>query len=152
MGQEQLRVFIDSIMAYFNKLTGVSLEVGVPFLKDDDQNILMQYTGAIGISGKMKGAVYITAEEKFLSGLISHIMPGMVIQEKRLESMVGELTNTIAGNAQRIFGKDFMISIPLILTSPDSPNSSKLDLKVPTFVIPLRWKDSKAFLVVGLEI
>lgn len=151
MEQEQLTIFIQSIVDYFNKITRTAIDVGVPFLKPDEQSVLLTYTGAIGISGRMKGAIYITAEETFIAKLLQTIMPDMEIQPRRLESMVGELANTIAGNAQKAFGTDFLISIPIILTSKEAKDSSRLELKAPTFVVPLRWMENNAFLAVAIE-
>ncbi|MBN2443629.1 MAG: chemotaxis protein CheX, partial [Spirochaetales bacterium] len=114
MEQDQLKIFIQSMLTYFNKITGTPIDVGVPFLKKPDQNILLQYTGAIGISGKMRGAIYLTADEEFLYALLIKIMPTAPKEKKQLAGMVGELANTIAGNAQSALGKDFLISIPMI--------------------------------------
>ncbi len=150
MEQQQLQIFIESIMEYFQKITGVGIETGVPYLKEEDSSVLLGYTGVIGISGKMRGAVYITAEGDFLSELLNTIMPGMERSESRIAGMAGELANTIAGNAQKVLGKEFLISIPIMLTSASGDASNKLELKAPTFVIPLKWKNHQAFLVVGL--
>lgn len=151
MEQEKLKIFIDSVIDYFDKMTGTKLETGVPYLKGDDSNVLMNYTGVIGISGKMIGAIYFTAQEDFLFELLKKIMPSAEKSEKKLASMAGELANTIAGNAQKTLGSDFYISIPMILTNDSDVNSSSLELKAPTFVIPLKWLNHEAYLVIGLQ-
>ncbi len=151
MDQEKLQIFIMSISEYFKKITGLSIETGVPFFKEEGKNVLLNYTGVIGISGKMKGAVYITAGEKFFSDLLEKIMPGMAKTDKRLSGMAGELANTIAGNAQKTLGKEFLISIPMILTNSGDSSNNTFELQAPTFIIPLKWLDNEAFLVVGLK-
>lgn len=151
MEEEQLKVFMDSVSEYFIKTTGSPIEIGVPYLLEDNKSILQSFTGVIGISGKMQGAIYITADGDFLFNLILKIMPGAQRTEKRLSGMAGELANTIAGNAQKTLGKEFYISIPMILTSDRTGDANTFILEAPTFVIPLRWNGNQASLVVGLR-
>jgi chemotaxis protein CheX len=150
MDKEQLQVFIANIKDYFNKVTGSVVEVGVPFLKDESSSILLGFTGVIGISGKLRGAVYITAGETLLRKLIDFIAPRKNASIEDLASMIGELANTIAGNAQKSLGPEFHISVPIILTRDVSGASSSIIIKAPTFVLPLQWKEEMAFLAVGL--
>ncbi len=151
MEQEQLKVFMDSVSDYFIKMTGLPIEIGVPYLLDESKNILQNYTGVIGISGKMRGAIYITADGDLLYSLMLKIMPGGQRTDKRLVGMAGELANTIAGNAQKTLGKEFYISIPMLLTSEHPGGMNTFTLEAPTFVIPLRWDGHQASLVVGLR-
>ena len=147
----QIQIFVQSITNYFDKITDTAAETGVPFLKEEEKNILMEYTGVIGISGKIKGAVYFTADDNFLSELLECITPGAEKSNENLADIAGELANTISGNAQEILGRGFHISVPIIFSKSDSTEQSSLKIKASTFVIPLRWKSHKAFLAVGLE-
>ncbi len=70
-------------------------------------------------------------------------------EEETLLDMVGELTNTIAGNVRKNFGGDFLISVPMLVKG--KPDDILMRLKPPVFVIPLNWRKEKAYLVVGLE-
>ena len=119
----QIQIFIKSIINYFDKVTNSKVEPGVPFLKEEDQSILMEYTGIIGISGKLRGAVYFTANTDFLSDLLESITPETEKSEQNLADIAGELANTIAGNAQETLGKKFHISIPVIFSKSKSPFS-----------------------------
>lgn len=150
MEQEQLQIFIESVIDYFSKITKTSVETGVPYLKDETKSVLLAYTGVIGISGKMQGAIYITADEDFLFELMKQLMPNAEKSSKRMSDMAGELANTIAGNAQKSLGREFNISIPIVLTSQGESDSGSLELKAPTFVIPLKWQNHEANLVVGI--
>jgi len=150
MEQSQLEIFIKGVMSYFSKLTGESVEIGVPYLMSEEENVILGYTGMIGISGKIKGAIYITCRENFLSDLLKRIRPASDINEKLLSDLVGELANTIAGNAQKVLGRDFHISVPLVLTTQTSDKS--LEIKTPTtFVLPFRWLAHQVVMVVGLQ-
>lgn len=151
MEQAQLQVFIQSVIDYFNKMTNSPVDVGVPFLKDNDKSILLGYTGAIGISGEMRGAIYFTADGDFLSELIKIITPNIEINEEQLTGMVGELANTISGNAQKTLGNDYHISVPILFMNNRQEDHSSLEIQASTFVVPLRWNGHNAFLAVGLE-
>jgi chemotaxis protein CheX len=151
MEQQQLQVFIESVIEYFNKMTDTPVEVHVPFLKDEKQSVLLSHTGVIGISGAMRGAIYFTADDKFLADLVDRITPGVESSDQHLSAMVGELANTIAGNAQRTLGSDYHISIPIVFTTPDARQKNTLELKAATFVVPLRWHGHDAYLAAGLE-
>ncbi len=63
--------------------------------------------------------------------------------------MVGELTNTIAGNVRREFGPEFMISAPMVVQG--RPEDLRMRLRPPVFVVPIRWRNYDAYLSVGLE-
>jgi len=147
----QIQIFVKSITNYFDKITGISAETGIPFLKEKGKSILMEYTGLIGISGKIKGAVYFTADEIFLSELLEYITPGAEKTNENLADITGELANTISGNTQETLGRDFHISVPVIFSKSNSTGKGSLIIKASTFVIPLRWKTNKAYLAVDLE-
>jgi len=150
MKQEQLQVFIQGVIEYFNKIAGSQIDVGVPYLKEQGKKVILGYTGVIGISGRMQGGIYITADRNFLMDLLNKIMPGANSDENKLTDMIGELANTIAGNAQKTLGKEFNISIPMVLTQSSKDQVHSFEIKAPTFVIPFKWSENQAYLVVGL--
>ena len=68
--------------------------------------------------------------------------------EENILDLVGEVANTISGNARRDFGKNFVISVPTVIAhDPDkvtAPHSR-------SYVIPINWRTHSAKLVVCLE-
>ena len=66
-----------------------------------------------------------------------------------MRDLVGEVANTISGNARRDFGRDFVISVPSVLAGekPDIPAGPN----VRSFVIPINWRSHSAKLVVALR-
>jgi len=148
MDEQQLQVFIDGTLRYFSTVTDTEAKVGSPYLVDGAFPKSMEYTGIIGISGKQKGIVYFTAPKAMLTRLLASLgEPDM--SSENLADMVGEVANTLSGNARRDFGKDFMISVPVVV-SGDNP-----DIKVPagikSYAIPLSWRNHSAFLVISIE-
>jgi len=66
-----------------------------------------------------------------------------------MRDLVGEVANTISGNARKDFGRDFVISVPSVLAGekPDIPASPGMR----SFVIPINWRSHSAKLVVALR-
>ena len=69
------------------------------------------YTGVIGISGARNGIVYFTAPRGMLTVLLMR-MQETDTSEENMKDLVGEVANTISGNARRDFGKDFSSRCP----------------------------------------
>jgi chemotaxis protein CheX len=148
MTEGELKFFIDVVTTYFGQVTGDDAAMGIPYVKNAEP-VVLDYTGLIGISGPRKGGIYFTAGKTLLADLTKVILGPDEADEDSLLDMVGELTNTIAGNVRRSFGADFLISVPMLIKG--RPDDILVRLKLPVFVIPLNWHKEKAFLVVGLE-
>jgi chemotaxis protein CheX len=71
------------------------------------------------------------------------------VSHDNLCDLVGEVANTISGNARRDFGKEFTISPPEVVTG------SAREFQPPPgcrpFVIPINWRSHSAKLVVCLK-
>ena len=146
MDNKNLQVFIEITIKYFEEVTGEKATMGVPYIKGND-DIVKEYTGAIGISGDKKGCIYITSPKEMLMELSKSILGDLESNDDNLKDMIGEVANTIAGNARDIFGSQFMISVPIVV------RGEKLEVELPiqSYVIPITWNTYKSFLVIGLE-
>ncbi len=148
MTEAELKEFIAVVTSYFGQVTGEAAIMGIPYVKKADP-VVLRYTGLIGISGPRKGGIYFTAGTELLAQLTRAILDIADPDEDTLLDMVGELTNTIAGNMRKSFGPDFLISVPMLLRG--KPDDILLRLAPPVFVIPINWRHDRAYLVVGLE-
>lgn len=149
MTENELKSFIDVVITYFTQVTREPATMGLPFAKRDEQPVVLDYTGLIGISGPRKGGIYLTTGPELLAKLTEEILDVSDPDDETRLDMVGELTNTIAGNVRKSFGPDFMISVPMVIKG--RPDDIHVRLKPPVFVIPINWRHEKAYLVVGLE-
>ena len=68
---------------------------------------------------------------------------------ENLCDLVGEIANTISGNARREFGKEFMISVPVVIAGSKPQILNPKGLR--SFVIPIEWRDANCHLVICLE-
>jgi len=148
MRETELKFFIDVVTSYFGQVTGEPAAMGIPYVKKAEP-VVLDYTGLIGISGPRKGGLYFTTGAKLLGELTKVILDAEDADDETLLDMVGELTNTIAGNVRKSFGSDFLISVPMLIKG--KPQDILMRLEPPVFVIPLNWRHEKAFLAVGME-
>ena len=147
ISEQELQVFIDTVTHYFDQITNESAEVDTPYIKDEE-NVVMDYSGVIGISGKTKGAIYFTANEDLLTDLLKATGHTEAVDSDLLQDMVGEVANTLSGNARRSFGSNFMISVPVVLKGAAN---IRLPASIKTFVIPIIWRTYRSYLIVCLE-
>ena len=147
MQERDVQVFVEGTRSYFKEITGVAPDIGLPYIKGNEEAIL-DYTGAIGISGERKGCVYFSTNRAMLAEMVKIVAGTDDDSEESLRDMAGEIANTISGNARRSFGSNFMISVPIVIVG--SPTID-LPTSIPTYVIPLTWQGQKSYIVVGIE-
>ena len=144
---EEVRTFVNGTVHFFETATGHAATVGSPYLCIDKAAVVQDYTGVIGISGNREGKVYFTAPRGMLSVMLM-CMNETDTGEQNVRDLVGEVANTISGNARRDFGRDFKISPPSIVSGParqvDMPNGCR------PIVVPINWRSHSARLVVCL--
>lgn len=148
MSEETLKVFIDGAVRYFQHASENEVKVGTPYLTRNTEPAAFDFTGIIGVSGPMKGCVYFSAPSVLLKHLLFSLGEKDT-SEDNLIDLVGEVANTISGNARSTFGKDFMISVPLVIQG--APNHIHLPKDLRSYVIPVYWKAYSAVVVICFE-
>jgi chemotaxis protein CheX len=145
--EAEIRTFIDGTTNYFEISAQQSATVGSPYLVTDGNPGAYEYTGVIKISGARRGIVYFSAPRGMLTVLLMR-MQETDTSDANIKDLVGEVANTISGNARRDFGKNFVISVPLVVAN----DIEKLTAPHPrSYVIPINWRTHSAKLVVCLE-
>ncbi len=148
MSEETLKVFIDGVVNYFRHTSDKDVKVGSPYLVENTHPTVFDYTGIIGVSGPYKGTVYFTAPKILLKHLLLSLGEHETSNENILD-IVGEVANTISGNARSEFGQEFMISVPVMIEGP--PTSIQMPQELRSYVIPIYWKAYSAAVVICLE-
>lgn len=145
--ESELKIFIEGTLLIFETLTSQPASVGSPYLVTDGKPGTYEYAGIIDISGTRKGMVYFTAPKGMLTVLLMRMQESDT-GEANMRDLVGEVANTISGNARRDLGKGFVISVPNVVAhSPEgvvTPHPR-------SFVIPINWRTHAAKLVVCLQ-
>lgn len=146
--EQEIRTFVYGTTRYFEIAAQQPASVGSPYLVTQGSPETAEYTGIISVSGRRNGIVYFTAPRGMLIVMLMKMNESDVSHEN-LCDLVGEVANTISGNARRDFGKDFMIS------TPEVKSGSTTDVQPPPgcrpMVIPINWRSHSAKLVVCLK-
>jgi chemotaxis protein CheX len=145
--EAEIRTFVEGTTHYFETSGQQAATVGSPYLVTDGKPGAYEYTGVIAISGARKGIVYFTAPRGMLTVLLMRMQETDCSEETILD-LVGEVANTISGNARRDFGKSFVISVPTVIAR-DSEKVAAPHSR--SYVIPINWRAHSAKLVVCLE-
>lgn len=148
MDQRAIEVFIESLSHFYKQIGVDEVEIGVPYLLDSKEPVVSDFTGIIGVSGKNKGCVYYTCPQALLSYILLTMGESEVTNE-HLCDVAGEIANTIAGNARKAFGSEFLISVPVVVQG--SPERIRLPENTRCVVIPTRWKVYQSIIVVALQ-
>jgi len=148
MNDSEIKYVIETTINFFSEITGKTAVCGIPSIKNG-KNFVMEYTGIIGISGKRKGSIFFTANEKMLYALAHFMLEPETPTKSDIKDLVGEIANTISGNLRKSFGVDFMISVPV--TIEGAIRDIKLPNTIESYIIPIKWNNFKSYLVICLE-
>lgn len=148
MDSNKLQVFVDGTIKYFNKFTGASAKIGSPFLINSMDEYFEQYTSFISISGRDTGNIFFSSGEEILLEILSSMNIANKNQDNMLD-LVGEVANTISGNAREALGHDFIISTPVILNGKQEQVKVAKTLEI--YVIPIHWRNYRANLIISLN-
>jgi chemotaxis protein CheX len=147
--EAEIRVFIDAVDRYFLRLTAEKASIRGAYLDDrDTAPANFGFTGLISISGGFRGHIYISAPR----AMIRHVLVAMHESDHSDENLldsVGELANTIAGNAREYFGETMEISVPIAILG--MPEAIRSPVRARPYVVTIEWKGYSASLVVDIE-
>lgn len=146
--ERKIQVFIDGIARFFNEVNNIDVEIGTPYLVDNTNPQSSDFTGIIGISGPLRGCVYFSAPRVLLQHVLVSIGE-MGSTDEEMFDLVGEIANTISGNARSEYGESFMISVPVVINGV--PSDIYLPPDARSYVIPISWKTYSSVIVVCLQ-
>jgi len=144
----EVAVFVDGVLHYFDSTVQQTAQCGTPHLALGERPEMSDYTGVIRVSGRRAGLVAFTAPKNMLSVMLMR-MQETDMSHENLCDLVGEIANTLSGNARRDFGQQFQISVPEVLTGRADPLSFPPAAR--PIVIPIDWRNYHARLIVCLN-
>ena len=144
---DKLGVFLSSISAFFAQIDDESVVIDTPYLNNNKNAVGYDYSGMITISGPLEGCVYVSAPSNILREIIK-VMGEPDSSITMMKDLLGEMANTISGNARTEFGADFIISPPKIIEG--IPSIPYLPKDRQSHVTPFTWRGYKA--VIGISI
>ncbi len=142
-----LKIFAKSITRYFDAVADGGAILGTPYLGGESESAGLGFSAVIGISGSYRGNIYYTASREKLNALLPSL--GETVPDDTLcAELVGEITNTISGNAREQLGGGFMISTPFILEGrPLSVHTSK---NTALYVLPVTWRQHASRVLISI--
>lgn len=148
MEEAILKIFAQSVTRYFATVAGGEAVLGTPYLSADNESAAFDFSAVIGITGSHRGNIYYTAPREKLHALLPLI--GEPVPDDRLcAELVGEITNTISGNAREQLGSGFMISTPFIIEGqPLSVHTAK---DTTCYILPVAWNQHRSRVLVALR-
>ncbi|MEY4488858.1 MAG: hypothetical protein RIQ79_1366 [Verrucomicrobiota bacterium] len=148
MEEHILKIFAQSITRYFDAVADGGAALGTPYLGGESESAGLGFSAIIGITGTYRGNIYYTASREKLHALLPRL--GEHEPDDRLcAELVGEITNTISGNAREHLGGGFMISTPLILEGRSlSVHTAK---NTTCYVLPVTWRQHSSRVLVSIH-
>lgn len=147
MKEAELKVFTDAVTNYFSQVTRERAVVRAAYLADTTVPHF-DYTGLITLSGRFRGCVYFSAPRAMVLELLRELKEPDVSEENLLDA-VGEVANTIAGNARRYFGDTLDISVPVAIRG--TSEQIRAAIRARPFAILVHWCRHEIVVVVDLE-
>jgi chemotaxis protein CheX len=148
LNEEEIKVFTDAVAHYFDQLTREPAAVRGAYLEHGGETApVYDFSGRIEISGMFRGSVTVSAPRAMVRHLLA-VLHETDQSEASLRDTVGELANTLAGNARRHFGENMEISVPV--TALGAIPGTEI-ARERTYVIMVNWKAYNAVLLVDIE-
>ena len=146
--EAEVGVFVNSVMHYFATAVQQPAACGIPHLALRHSPDLSDYTGIIRISGRTDGVVCFTAPKSMLRVMLM-CMQDTDLSHDHLCDLIGDIANTLSGDAQRNFRNHFSGSTLSVVRDRDAPVVYPPNAR--PIVIPIAWRSYQARLVVCLD-
>jgi len=149
MEDDDIQIFVTGVLRYFESLeSDTDVVIEPPFIKvKDHAKPFQEYSGIIQISGRISGVVCFTATKTMLETILDFLNQDPTNPDA-VSDLVGEIANTLSGNVREKFGREFMISVPMVAVG--NYVESMFSTNTRDYVIPIIWRSEKAYLLVSL--
>ena len=144
--EAELKLFVDSVRRYFQATTKQEPQITSAFLGTGDIEG-HDYNGIVTFSGSHNGHVIVSMPGALLRELLL-LQKETDLSESNLLDAVGEIANTLAGNARGVLGADLNIGVPVKL---HGTSGIKARVRKHPCVITLRWGRQPALVCVDME-
>jgi chemotaxis protein CheX len=141
-----LKFFVDAVRKYFHVTTRLEPDIASAYLATGDIDAF-DYSGVVTFSGSYNGHIMVSAPERMLKELLL-LQYQNDLSSANLLDAVGELTNTLAGNARQAFGSELHISVPIAFTGKSGVQAR---VRKRPFVVSLTWAHHRALVCVDMQ-
>ncbi|MES2360241.1 MAG: chemotaxis protein CheX [Pseudomonadota bacterium] len=144
--EDDLRLFVDSIKRYLLVTTRQEPQLTSAFLGTGDVQGY-EFNGIVTFSGSYNGQVVVSMPARLVREILL-LQQETDLSDGNLLDAVGEIANTLAGNARKTLGTDLQISVPVKL---QGAHGIKARVREHPYVITLRWNHHTAMVCVDME-
>ncbi|MFM9900151.1 MAG: chemotaxis protein CheX [Polaromonas sp.] len=144
--EADLQLFADAIKNYLQVTTRQTPQVTSAFLGTGDFE-RFEFNGIVNFSGSYTGQVVVSMPQFLLRELLL-LQRETDLSDSNLLDAVGEIANTLAGNARKTLGQALTISVPIKI---QGTAAAKTSVRQHPYVITLRWGHHHAMVCVDLE-
>lgn len=144
--EAELKMFVESVRRYFQVITRQEPQITSAFLGTGDIEG-HDFNGIVTFSGTYNGHVIVSMPPQLLRELL--VLQGETdLGEGNLLDAVGEIANTLGGNARKALGAGLQISVPVKL---QGSSGIRARVRKHPCVITLRWNHQPALVCVDME-
>ncbi len=144
--ENDLKLFVDSIRTYLKVTTRQEPEITSAFLGTGDIEGF-EFNGTISFSGSHNGNVTVSMPDKLVREILL-LQHETDLGDSNLLDAVGEIANTLAGNARKALGAELLISVPV---KHQGIHCLKGKVREHPYVITLRWNHYEAMVCVDMD-
>ncbi|GAB3763289.1 hypothetical protein GCM10028796_16510 [Ramlibacter monticola] len=142
----ELELFVESVRQYFKVLTRHEPRITSAFLATGELQGY-DYNGIVTFSGAYNGHVIVSTPGALLKELL--LLQGETdLSQPNLLDAVGEIANTLGGNARKTLGSALQISVPLKLHGSTGVQAR---VRKHPYVVTLKWNRQPAVVCIDLE-
>lgn len=146
LNETDLKLFVDSIRTYLKVTTRQEPQITSAFLGTGDLEGF-EFNGIVTFSGSHNGHVVVSMPAKLVREILL-LQHETDLGDSNLLDAVGEIANTLAGNARKSLGSELDISVPVKV---QGLNSIQARVRKHPYVITLRWNHYEAMVCVDME-
>lgn len=147
LAESELRLFVDSVRNYFKKTTSKEPTITASYLGTDGITTY-EFNGIVSFSGSYSGQIIVSMPRQLLVSLLV-ILNETDVSDGNLLDIVGEIANTLAGNARKSLsnGAGLSISVPMRLKSSEN---ARARVRKHPYVIDLSWVGCPALVCIDI--
>jgi chemotaxis protein CheX len=146
LSETDLRLFVDGVIHYFKTTTREEPQISSAYL-GDTQLQAHEFNGIVSFAGDYNGHVIVSMPARPVRELLL-LQHEHDLSDNNLLDAVGELANTLAGNARRELGSGLEISVPIKVQGAHGITAR---VRQRPYVITLRWNGHPALICVDMD-
>lgn len=144
--EADIKLFVDSVKRYMTVTTKEEPLITSAYLGSDSIEA-HEFNGVVTFSGAFNGHVMVSMPPQLLRELLL-MQHETNLSEANLLDAVGEIANTLAGNARKQLGPELDISVPITI---HGNQGMRARVRQRPYVITFRWNHQPALVCVDME-